>query len=207
MTRVAAPLRRKKATRRLDLTDLGKLLRDRRIWCALGVVTVPPGETLHYRIDAEDGTPDVLVDVVTVPDGLDLTCRLGVCAGGGGGGVWRIPPAGAEVAVLVAAGEISFQPIIVAVVGADAGALPEGLGVDNVVIAATPGRKVQIHDGTGSARPLAFKDELEALTDKHNTHVHVLTLSAASGSGGTGTAAATADPAPAPTGTAVLEAK
>lgn len=96
---------------RLDIAQIREALRDGKIWTALGVVTVFPGESSHFEIDADGG--GVIVDVELVPHRERVACRLG---SGSGGGVWRIPPAGAEVAVLVPSGELEADPMIVAVV-------------------------------------------------------------------------------------------
>lgn len=114
MSKITKPLRGNRATKRLDMSDLRELLKDRRIWTALALVTEPDNGPHFQVIPGEGGNPtDVLVHVATVPDGLDLTCRLGTTADG----LWRIPPVGREVAVLVAAGHIDFMPVIVATIG------------------------------------------------------------------------------------------
>lgn len=98
---------------RLDLGQLKEALRDGKLWAALGVVTKFPGETVHYEVD-DDGQ-GVSVDVELIPNRERVSCRLG---SGSGGGVWRIPAEGSEVAVLVPMGDLEADPILVATVDA-----------------------------------------------------------------------------------------
>lgn len=136
MSRMSSPLRRRKASKRLDLSDMKHALRDGRIWCALGVVTKPEGSDSHFEVVTEFGQPvEVLVEVVTMPGGLELSCRLGSFAGGPGMGLWRVPAEGDEVAVMVPDGEIEFQPTIVAVLST--GEVPERLGEGRTILVAT----------------------------------------------------------------------
>ena len=118
MSRSARPFRGRHASKRLDVDKLASLLNDGKVSGKLGRVFAPDGDgtTLpHWKIETDDdGNKIILVEVETVPDGLDLTCQL--CSGfssGGGNGAWAIPRVGSMVAVLVPEGEIGFQPLIV----------------------------------------------------------------------------------------------
>lgn len=135
--RLASPKRPRKGPKRLDLTDLRQLLRDERVHAQLAVVTVPDDTTSHWRKDGGD----ILVEVVTVPRGIELTCRLGAGAGALGMGLWRVPAVGTEVAVLVPDGEPGFQPTIVACLSS--GGAPARAGDDRTVLVALDAIEVQ----------------------------------------------------------------
>lgn len=151
--------RQRAGAKRLDLAPLREVLRDRRCWACLGVVTTPPGAASHYQIlPGAGGGLDVLVEVVTQPDGLDLTCRLGA-TGGAGAGVWQIPREGDEVLVAIPAGAVDFMPAIVAVLAS--GEIPDGVAPGVIVVASD---QVLIHDGSGGAEPLVTKSQYDAHT-------------------------------------------
>ena len=154
MARIGKKKRRRTGAKRLDLSDLRHVLKDRRCWVCMGVVTKPDGEASHYELITEDGAMDVLVDVVTQPEEMDLTCRLA------GKDVWRIPNEGDEVVIVMPAGELAFMPIIVATLST--GDVPDGAAPGVTVIANT---EVLIHDGAGGAEELVKKSAYEA-------HVH-----------------------------------
>ena len=162
MTRIRGLKRRRMRGRRFDPTDLRKLVRDQRLWCALGVVVQPEG-ALHFDLDGED----LLVEVELQPSQVDVTCRVGSAFGGPNLGLWQVPPVGAEVAVLLPEGELDFQPTVVAVLSS--GALPDGVAQNTVVIAEA---KVLVHDGTGGAQPLATKADVDALAAHIDQHQH-----------------------------------
>lgn len=114
-----------------DLRDFREALADGRVWVSLGIVVQRAGEDSHFEIDDRD----VLVEVDLVPEGQPLTCRLGGLGGGVGHGIWRIPPAGTEVVVLVPGGEIEqADPVIVAVLST--GQVPNVLDGDTLVVRA-----------------------------------------------------------------------
>jgi hypothetical protein len=120
----------------VDLSSLREALATGEMWSAIGVVRAREGEDSHFAID--DG--DVLVDVDLSPEGTPVVCRLGAAGGLAGGGVWRVPPAGTEVAVMVIGGDPRAMPIIVA-------ALPSGTlpaGVDEDVLLVVNPKKVRI---------------------------------------------------------------
>lgn len=113
------PKRRGAGAKRMDTSDLEVLIQ-RLIgnykWVAIAKVIVPEGEAKHWRTVEKDGkVVDVLVDVETQPGLLDITCRLGCDAGALGGGLWRVPPVGAEVIVCMPDGELEHNPTIVKV--------------------------------------------------------------------------------------------
>jgi len=185
MTQISRPLRRRRGgAKRLDLTDLRAVLQDSRLFTRFGRVYVPEGASKHFEIISENGSIDILVDVLLEPRDFDVTCRLGG-TGGAKRGAWTIPNPGDEVAVVVPDGEIDWMPIIVAV--CSTGEVPAGLAENVTVIA---DGKVLVHDGDGGTEPLVKKSEFEA-------HVHT-----APGGGGV-----TTTPNAAITGTTVLEAK
>jgi hypothetical protein len=150
-------------SKKLDMSDLRKLVADNRIWGVLGIVYAPAGQQ-HYSI--EEG--DVLVEVETVPDQLDMTCRLGSAFGGAGRGIWDVPPVGSEVLVMVPSGRIDFQPTIVSVLSS--GAVPAGIQEGRTIIVSG---EVLIYDGDpGEAEPVAKKSDVERVRDEFIGHVH-----------------------------------
>lgn len=168
--------RQRQRSKRLDLSPLADVLRDGRMWTALGVVSKADGASSHWQMHTdEDGQTDILVDVELIPSQLDLTCRLG-STGGSGRGVWQIPHEGDEVAVIIPEGKVAFQPLIVAVLSS--GGLPDGVAENVTVIADA---SVLIHDGAGGANELVTGPAFKA-------HKHP------SGSGPTGVADNALDP-------------
>lgn len=194
--------------RKLPTDTIKETLRDTRVWCKLGVVSLVDGESTHYSID--DG--DIVVDVVLMPEGTPMLCRLGT---GSFAGAWIIPAVGTEVLVAVPEGDLAADPVIVAVLAS--GSTADGLSETQAVIAVPSGGKVLIHDGSaGSAKALAYKSDadslkstLDAFKAVFDAHVHpVATTGTATAQ--TGTAAVTATPAPsatAPVGTQTLKSK
>lgn len=164
------PKRMRSGSKKLEMQDLRKLLADQRIWGVLGIVYAPAGQQ-HFSIESGD----VLVEVETVPDGLDMTCRLGSPFGGASRGIWDVPPVGSEVLVMVPSGRIDFQPTIVSVLSS--GAVPAGIQENRTIIVSG---SVLVYDtDPGEAEELAKKSDVERVRDEFLGHVHV---SAAAGS-------------------------
>ena len=204
--RVTKPKRGKRPVRRLDLTDIRAALRDGRQWTTLARVIVADGQSSHFELHTNRAGElvDILVDVETIPDRLDLTCSL---TGGWGG--WWIPEVGDEVIVVLPAGAIDFRPTIVATAPASI-PNPRGQGP-------APGRRVfvadevLVHSGAGGAEPLVRKSEYDELKKVFDGHKHPGLF------GGTGSVAGLTgppsrdpagtlpDPAPTITGTQVLK--
>lgn len=136
----------------LDLQPLRDALMDDRVHVGLGKVVKRDGESTHFEI--ADG--DVLVEVDLVSDaGQPLTCRLGGMAGGAGTGLWRIPPVGTEVVVLIPMGELErADPVIVGTLAS--GTAPAGLDETTLVVL-NPG-KVRIHATAGDVEVEASGD-------------------------------------------------
>lgn len=195
--KITAPYRGRRASKRLDLTDMREVFRDRRTWCAIGVVTVPDGAAAHFEISATD----ILVDVILQPSLHDVTCRLAA-------GMWLLPDVGEEVVVVLPEGEMSFMPTIVGILSS---------GVVPTAQQPTPQRiaivrpEVVVHDGSGGAVSLAVLTSLQATIDKlndlitaYNGHVHTGgTISGSTGVTGT----LIADGASDGVGTTVLKGK
>ncbi len=197
--KLTAPYRGRRASKRLDLTDLRALVADRRLWTAIGRVVVPAGEASHVSISDSD----VVVDVVLQPSLQDLTCMLAA-------GVWTVPAVGEEVLVALPEGEMAFMPTIIAILSS--GVVPQTQGPAEGRIAIVR-QEVVVHDGNGGAVSLALVsslqatiDKLNAFIDKYTSHVHT---------GGTLTGALTGIPNDAPpathaddaVGTTVLKGK
>lgn len=194
--KITAPYRGRRASKRLDLTDMRELFRDRRVWTAIGKVTVPDGEASHVDIS----TGDVIVDVVLQPSLQDVTCRLAA-------GMWIVPAVGEEVLVAIPEGEMSFMPTIVAILSSGSVPATQGPAENRIAIVR---QEVLVHDGGGGAVSLAILSSLQATIDKlndlitaYNGHSH---LDPVSGSTGTPSAVITGA-APAGQGTSVLKGK
>lgn len=137
MPRSAKPARSKTRGKRFDPSDLFALTDPERrglFYTLVGVVFAPESES-HFELVSEDGViTDVLVQVETQPDQMDITCRLGSVVSGPQIGIWAIPPVGTEVAVLVPNGRTDFMPTIVATLSS--GRLPvSNLSENETVIA------------------------------------------------------------------------
>lgn len=174
---------------RFDASAWRELMADGKCEAHLAIVVADEGTGLHFEIDGEP-----LVEVQLMPDERRLTARLGDT-----GGVWRIPPIGAEVVVVVADGELAAGAVIVARLDN----APDGLAVDTIVVLAPAGGKVLIHDGTAAqAVALATKADVQAVRDALNNHAHTYVP-------GTGAATLTTfnPTVPAPAGTSVLKAR
>lgn len=104
-------------------------LQDGKYWSGLGLVYKPNGEATHYEFDADVG---VLVHVELMPNQEPLLCRLGGLGEGGAHGVWRIPPIGSEVAVLIPGGALENDPILVGVLAS--GGVPDELDEETLVV-------------------------------------------------------------------------
>lgn len=194
------------ATKRLDVAQARQLLRDGLVWTGLGVVRLFPGELQHFEVVASE-EPDVLVDVELVPGRERLVCRLGIAVGA----VWQVPPVDSEVAVLIPQGDLEADPIIVGVISTPPGILTGS----NVVIMARPGGTVEVYDGSGTPKALAYKEDVEALKDYVSQqftsaagHTHAVSGSSTTTVTPVAVSAPAASPGPpAPAGTSVLKAK
>lgn len=163
MTRIVSPRRPARATRRGDLSDLREVLKDGRIWCQYGVVSRPDVSSSHWERTPEG---DIMVHVETMPRGLELYCRLGAAAGAVGMGAWRVPAVGTEVAVVVPDGEVSFQPMIVAILSS--GGAPARVSDQRTVVVATDAIEVDapaIRLGGEQATQAAIKGDAYATAE------------------------------------------
>jgi hypothetical protein len=154
MSKITKPKRGNKPTKRLDLTDMREMFRDRRMWAAIGKVTAAPEETT--------GPADVMLEVLLQPSLVPVNCRLAAA-------IWTVPAIGEEVAVLIPEGQTDFMPIIVAVLSSNS--LPSAQGPAPNTIAIVRGQ-VLIHDGSGGAVELALKSDVEAVDAKYEGHIH-----------------------------------
>lgn len=182
--RITKPKRAKSGAKRLDLSDMRELFKDRRMWCAVGTVTAPEGEA-HWHIASNDsGTAvDVIIEVVLQPSEDPVSCRLR-------GGIWEVPNVGDEVAVLLPEGALDFMPIVVCKLSGRSVPTTQGPTPGNIVIAVPAGMQVLVHDGSGGAVPLALKSDVESVNAKYTHHVHL------SPAGATGEPLATTLPNP-----------
>lgn len=158
MSRITKPLRSRGPVKRLDLTDMRSLFRDRRMWSAFGIVTEPDDGDAHWEIVTNDDgdAVDVLIEVVLHPSEEQVTCRLR-------GGMWEVPNVGDEVAVLVPEGERDFMPIIVCKLSsASVPTGSQGVAPGRIVIVPSNGEKVYVHDGNGGTDALVKRSEFLA---------------------------------------------
>ena len=200
--------RRKLGAKRLDMTQIAAAFADGRQWATLAIVTKQDGTSSHFELATEGDTlVDILVDVETVPDGIDLTCRL--AGGSGSQGVWQIPAAGDEVIVVLPTGRVDFMPMIVGIMSGQSISNPSGQGpaAGRTVVCNS---EVLVHDGDGGAVSLALKSDVQALKDdldshltEYNAHVHA---TAGLGTPSPPTVGSVVTPTT-PTGTTVLKGK
>lgn len=192
--------KRGKSAHRLDLTPLKEALKDRRCWTCLAICAAPEGEDSHFEIlTDEDNNPiDILVDVITQPDELELTCRLG---GMSAIGILTVPAIGDEVLVCLPGGQIDFMPTIVALMST--GRMPKApLQGPAPLRTLIVNFEVLVHDGLGGAEELAYKSDVQAVRDELHEHEHDYIP------GSSGTATTTGGPSvTAPVGTSVLKAR
>jgi hypothetical protein len=153
--KITAPFRGRRASKKLDLTDMRKAFSDQRLWCSIGLVAAPEDGVSHFEVT----DTDVLVEVVLQPSLIPLTCRLSAA-------LWRVPDLGEEVMVTVPEGMIEFMPTITDVLSS--GRVPTGQGpaTGRIVIVRT---EVVVHDGAGGAAPLLPLAQAEALRDAINS--------------------------------------
>ena len=200
--KLTKPYRGQRPTKRLDLSDMRELFRDRRAWCVVGRVTVPDGAAQHFEIT----DTDILVDVVTQPGLHDVTCRLAA-------GMWLLPDVGEEVVIAIPEGEMAFMPTVIGILST--GIVPSDQGPTPQRIAIVR-QEVVVHDGTGGAEELVRKGEfntfrawVEQQFDAAAGHKHAVTgavTAAITTVAVTGTANPTI-PVPTVAGTQVLKGK
>lgn len=161
--KVKRQLRGQRGAKRLDLSDMRAALRDQRQWCEIALVVAPTDGSPHWRIetDGSGNAIDVVVEVVTQPGLVPLTARLA-------SGIWQVPALGEEVVVVIPAGEISFAPVIVALLSSNSVPNTGGQGPDPTRIVIVRG-SVLIHDGAGGAEPLVRKSDFDGHTHPPGT--------------------------------------
>lgn len=194
MPRITKPFRGQRPSKRLDLSDMRQLFRDTKLWCAIGIVTVEPGQTQHFEIT----DTCVVVDVVLQPSLQPVTCRLS-------SSMWAIPAVGAEVLVLVPDGQVDFLPTIID--NYSAPPTTQGPAVGSVIIV---GEHVLVHDGPGGANPLPTLAEHNALVSKVNDLIskfNALTLPVSGATAGPPPPLQQETPASNANGTSVFQAK
>lgn len=189
--------KRRKAVHRLDLVSLREALKDRRCWTCLAVTEIPDGETSHFElvVDESGDVTDILVDVVTQPEGQELTCRLDMR------GTIEIPGLGDEVLVCLPSGRIDFMPTITGFMSSGNVPNPAGQGptIGRILIIK---EEVLVHDGTGGAKELAYKSDVQTVRDELHGHEHTYIP------GNNAATTTTLGPSvTSPTGTSVLKGK
>lgn len=154
--RIRKNRKRQKPRKRLDMTNMSNTLEGlgfvRGFFSALAIVQAAEDGGEHFDLDDEDLT----VEVLLMPSETQLTVRVGTVAGG----IWRVPPVGAEVLVAIPDGDIDFQPTICS--WYSGGSMPEDVSETTLVISCPSGGRVFIHDGQGGVDQLVTKSAYEA---------------------------------------------
>lgn len=149
--KITAPYRGRRASKRLDLTDLRAAFRDQRMWCSVGIVVDPGDGSPHFEVLVDD----VHVEVILQPSLVPVTCRLSA-------GLWRVPDIGEEVMVQIPEGALEFMPTITDVLSSGTVPTTQGPAPGRTLIVR---QEVVIHDGGGGAEPLVQLSQLQALHD------------------------------------------
>lgn len=115
-----APLRAgRRPVKRIDPNMFRELVKDGRVWNALGRVTRPDDSAAwddYYEVHTEGlQIVDITVEVELVPSRVTVTARMG--GWGKLAGVVQIPAVGDEVIVAIPDGELSFMPTIIGLLG------------------------------------------------------------------------------------------
>lgn len=173
--RIESTKRRKKPTRRFPEQEIRELCRDGRVWARKAQVFEPNGPGSHFKIhtDPSTGAKKVMIEVMTLPEGEDLTCQLSTRP------VWYIPPPGTVVFVGIPSGEIDHCPEIVGI--SDSGDADDDIGTDRTLIASEVEVVVKAPTGklggVDASEPLVlgnqWKDFAGAIIDAIVAHRHV----------------------------------
>lgn len=142
---------------RLPLHEIRRMMDDGRVWCVLGKVIKPDENGAHYYKDTTNGKSRVMIEVETIPDGMDLTCRLATRP------TYYIPPVGALVAVLIPSGELEHCPLVVGVL--DNGAADDEVGTDKTLVSSEVTYVVKapaIKHGENASQAVVRGDEQKA---------------------------------------------
>jgi hypothetical protein len=141
--------RPRKPVRRLPIAEMKALFQDGRVHVELGKVFSPDGGP-HYHINTDDGRRRAMIEVLTMPGGNDLTCRLATKP------CWYIPTPGTLVIVAIPSGEIDHCPSVVGIL--DNGAADEDISAEITLISSeldivlkAPGVRLGGVDATESA--------------------------------------------------------
>lgn len=162
--RISKPKRGRAPVKRLDLTDMRELFRDRRVWSGIAIVAAPDDGEDYFEIvtNAEGTAIDITVECVLQPSEVPITCRLPA-------GVFDVPDEGDEVGVILPMGELDFMPIIVCRLSRN---IPTTQGPAPGRIAIIKG-EVVVHDGAGGAVSLALKSDSDATNERLEDHIGV----------------------------------
>jgi len=127
----------------LDMTEIRRAVEDKRTFTGMGLVKKRDGYDSHYEIDTENG--DVFVDTILMPDSTPLFCRLASWGGCANGGIWKIPPEGTEVVIIVPYGDIEGDCMVVGTLST--GQVPTELDADTMVIVNPKNLKIVSREG------------------------------------------------------------
>lgn len=164
----------------MSLPALKDLLGDEKLYCVSAIVAIHDGETSHWRVSDEGA---VIVDVVSTQHSVPISTIMK------GGGVWRIPPIGAEVVVNFDHGEFEGDAYLIAVCDhAPIGVAEETILIveANVKIRATNATieamnaliqadEIRLKSEGGATKKLAFVEDVNDLRAKYLAHYHAET--------------------------------
>lgn len=168
--------RNKRGSKVMDAQLMRAMIGSQQMTTSLGIVRKFSGETSHFDIDTENGTAEILVDVELIPSGERVLCRLGF----GNDGIYKIPRADQEVAVLLPypadsliKDSLDYGAIIVGVLDTEA---PVELDDDDIVVVKATRVHVISDDiklGDTASDPIVRKSDLDAVISTVNSHTHL----------------------------------
>jgi len=146
----------------MALTALQEHLRDERIWCIAAIVALHKGESQHYHFE-KNGQMSISVRTLR----HDVSIHAFLKGGGTGIGTWFIPPIGTEVIVEFDDGNFEGDAYITGIHGN----APTNLEPGKVFVL---GDHVEIRSPDGTAKKLAFQEDLNTLENAYNGHTHTV---------------------------------
>lgn len=161
--RIESTKRQKKPNRRLPEQEIREAFRDGRVWVRRAQVFEPDGAGSHFKIHVDSGTGarKVMIEVMTLPEGEDLTCQLATRP------TWYIPTPGTVVLVSVPSGELDHCPAIVGI--EDSGEADEDIDPSRTLVATDKDYVVKAptikFGSVGASHPVPQGDSLKTMLD------------------------------------------
>jgi hypothetical protein len=125
------------------------LLRDRRVWVGIGTVMKRQDEDSHWRFaeDENGNKVDVLVECDLHPGPIPVECRLASVGGGPGHGLWKVPPVGTQVVIVVQRGELEADCSIVGTLASNQA--PDAALLDDDTLVLLNPKNIVVQSDTG----------------------------------------------------------